>query len=92
MTTRLPGAYCPSCEKLCDAASNLDDDNSVPKPGDYCVCIYCAALLLFNEHLKLVAMTPEEYIDLPDDDRIELARMRKAIIQLLEQTDGERKR
>lgn len=58
MTTRLPGAHCPSCEKLCDAASNLDDDNSVPEPGDYCVCIYCAALLLFNEHLKLVVMTP----------------------------------
>jgi len=66
-TTRIPGALCPSCGELIDAASNRGD--AVPKPSDLSVCVFCGAALVFGDNLKLRAMTAEEFAALPDEVR-----------------------
>jgi hypothetical protein len=53
-TTRLPPRLCPECGTLLDAASAPKSD-ARPSPGDWTVCIHCAAALVFDTELKVQA-------------------------------------
>ena len=46
-------SICPKCFTILSAATNMDDENLRPKPGDVTVCLYCAEVLVFNEDLTL---------------------------------------
>jgi hypothetical protein len=44
---------CPYCAAVLDAAVPSERGKHAPKPGMYCVCFACAALLRFTETLSL---------------------------------------
>lgn len=47
---------CPRCDRVIDAASGP----TRPRKDDVSICIYCGAMLFFNEDLTLREATPEE--------------------------------
>jgi hypothetical protein len=57
-----------------------------PLPGDLSVCAHCMTFLVFNDDLTSRGLTPDEFLELPDDARLELTRALKA---LMEVQDGE---
>ncbi len=69
---------CPGCGAKLNGATSLEDSKA-PNPGDYSVCLYCTAFLVFMEELAMRFMTEEELVELPDEQRIALQRMRRAI-------------
>lgn len=72
--TRLPvGSPCPTCGKSLDAASG--GKGHTPKPDDVTICVYCSALLRFNEALGLDPMTDAEIEALPSDVRHQMQEM-----------------
>jgi hypothetical protein len=50
---------CPNCGKTLDGASGIDYDGR-PSPGDYSVCIGCAAILSFDDDLEPHSMSIED--------------------------------
>ena len=87
MTTIQP-SNCPVCLKQFDAATSPFGD-SAPTPGDLTVCIYCASFLIFEQDLRLRLMTEQEIGELPDEARIQIMRVRRAIKAVSETaTDG----
>jgi hypothetical protein len=48
---------CPVCLKLQDSATCLSDPESRPAPGDYSICISCAAVLRFGPEMDLLEAT-----------------------------------
>lgn len=56
---RVPEARCPACEAPLDAGFTSEEDRR-PVEGDYTVCLYCTAVLRFNENHSLRLATSEE--------------------------------
>ena len=77
-TTLYVEQACPVCQLKLDAATDLSG-NGVPKEGDLTLCVGCASFLVFGPNLQLREMSMLEIAELPDEARIELQRMRKAI-------------
>lgn len=50
---RIVESKCPRCHKEVDSAENFEDETLAPKEDDVTVCIYCQAVLQFNEDLSL---------------------------------------
>ena len=50
---------CPNCGKKLDTATGVGHDRT-PKPRDFSVCLYCKALLVFNEDLSIRPATKAE--------------------------------
>ncbi len=53
---------CHACGGSHDRASGFEHSRQ-PRPGDVTVCMACAAINVFDEHLCLRAPTPEELIE-----------------------------
>lgn len=51
-STRTPTALCPTCGYTVDAASSLAG-NHKPEPGDWSLCLRCAAVNVFDAALRL---------------------------------------
>ncbi len=64
---------CPSCGQLLNAATDADDSDLRPKPGDRSICIHCGALLKYLPNLRLTLLngqeTAEMMRDLNDQER-----------------------
>lgn len=44
---------CPTCSRKIDANANMSGpDDATPEPGDFAVCIFCGAVLIFNDQLE----------------------------------------
>jgi hypothetical protein len=52
MSARLPQSSCPSCGKLCDAATEVGGD-AHPEPGDVSICFYCCGVSRYSATLVL---------------------------------------
>ena len=61
-STRTPVNYCRSCNYRMDAASDATLEGSIPKVGDWSVCIRCGELSVFNDDLTVRAPTQRELI------------------------------
>lgn len=57
---RMPEAVCPECNEKLDAATETIRKGRKPGPGDFSVCAYCAAVLRFDESLRLRTTTIAE--------------------------------
>lgn len=77
-TTLYVEQACPVCHLKLDAATD-PSGNGVPKEGDLTLCIGCASFLVFGPNLQLRQMSMLEVAELPDNVRIEIQRMRRAI-------------
>ena len=49
---------CPTCDKLLDDATSLEDDKK-PRPGDVSFCCYCHEILQFTDDMKLRVADPD---------------------------------
>jgi hypothetical protein len=52
-------ARCPKCKVKLTAASD-PAGGGTPSAGDISVCVYCAAILVFNPELTMRLMSPDE--------------------------------
>lgn len=59
-------ARCPGCYQLLDAATSMAPEHR-PGPGDWTVCVYCAAVLVFDEECRAVTPTRVEIAVCPDE-------------------------
>jgi hypothetical protein len=55
---------CPYCGHLFEAVSDVDGDQTAPRPGDVTVCIECASPLILTEGLQVRVPTPVELLEL----------------------------
>lgn len=73
---------CPKCGIHLDGATESNGQETNPKPGDISVCVYCGTFLMFDEEdkkLSLRRLTDEEFITLPDADRVALQRVKNLL-------------
>ncbi len=70
---------CPVCCNKLDAATAMHEP-AEPTPGDLTVCIYCASFLQFTDDLDVRPLTESQVGELPDYARIDLQRVRRAIL------------
>lgn len=80
-TTRTPETQCPSCQCSIDAATALTEDVT-PSPGDFTVCIQCAAILRFDRELHLKETVYHELKELDTEALEELALIRAVIAKM----------
>ena len=69
--------YCPVCSHKLDAATATDNSGVMPSPNDVTICINCTSYLVYDEDLNLHEMSIELLMEIPDDIRLELHRLRK---------------
>ena len=69
MATKLDVDNCPKCGYLFDSATCMEEAKGdiEPKSGDISLCFNCAAILEFDENLKL-KMCDEKTINELDDE------------------------
>lgn len=73
--TEIPPSPCPSCDVVQTAATGAGVD-AVPSVGDPTVCFGCAAILQFDENLRLKVCTDPGI--LADDYVLGIAAARRA--------------
>lgn len=66
---------CPNCSAKTNAATPMGHQES-PDPGDLCMCYACGAFLQFDETLKLIQLSEEQFAALPQATRLMLENMR----------------
>jgi len=59
-------SYCIDCKKIIDGASCVNEE-SKPSPGDITICLYCGAVMAFNDDLLLRSLTDDEKEFVKDD-------------------------
>ena len=79
-STDIPESRCPFCGYRSETASAPGDKS--PEPGHIAVCISCASVLVFNDDLRLRAMTQAEFADLHPDNRKEILLIQRGIRML----------
>jgi Zn ribbon nucleic-acid-binding protein len=65
----IKGSECPSCKKMLDGASAIDDDCE-PSPGNVTICIYCGHIMAFADDLSFRELNDEEIRAVAGDKRI----------------------
>lgn len=71
---------CPKCGKTLDAACSLHNPEARPTPGDVSICIYCAALLQFDEALAPQILTNEALDAMPGEFIAELLHAQSSLV------------
>ncbi|HEY7233895.1 MAG TPA: hypothetical protein VH539_07080 [Gemmatimonadaceae bacterium] len=62
---------CPACgTKVDDATIVFNDRKALPEPGDFTVCLYCAAVSVFDDQLRLRPPTADERREMAEDQRV----------------------
>jgi hypothetical protein len=79
--SKTPDQQCPFCRHTVNAASMFEPEHEAPGPGDFVLCLNCAAILRFDRDMiarKLDADALQALVDDPEFAR-ELARRRLQI-------------
>lgn len=64
---------CPVCNALLNMATSVTG-NVAPEPGDFSVCVFCAAILRFEEGLKYVEAKTEDLSLLDEESKAVLLK------------------
>jgi hypothetical protein len=86
-STYLPGKTCPKCNEPITGASAVFGEPVDPVSGDLSICAHCLTTLTYNDDLTSRVLTPEEFLDLPDDSRLDLTRALGALIKVQQSGD-----
>lgn len=72
---RMPGNLCPSCGRLADGGTSVNDEPNTrpPQEGDWAICLYCGTLNRYGPDLRLRVTTDDERRSIDNDPRV--ARM-----------------
>lgn len=71
-TTSTPPVIC-RCGAYLSAVTDAEK-GMAPKPGDFSICLGCLQVHRFDESLKLQQVSDDEFLDLPSDVKLEIAR------------------
>lgn len=63
-TTRTPLTICWHCDRPLDAATPIDAGDPVPEPGAVSLCLYCGAVGVFADDMRLRPPTEPELDEL----------------------------
>ena len=83
LDTLLKVDQCPSCKRMLDAVTSAFD-NSVPKPFDITVCLYCHTVLQLGIDMKLRELSRNEMNRLPDEVLHEIVLLQYTMCKLKE--------
>lgn len=61
--------YCPQCGKLINGAISIDSSVAKPRSGDFSICVFCAQMLRFDDNLKLIELTQNEFNKLDNETK-----------------------
>lgn len=79
MTAEIPELRCTVCDASLNRAGNLGEEERIPEPGNFTICLYCSHLLVFKDDLSLRDATEEEMAEAIDTTDIqEVLQMAKA--------------
>ena len=81
LVTRVPEVPCPLCGHLLDSVSDFETA-ARPTEGDLTVCIECAGLLTFTADRTLRVLRDGEFLALPREERLSLARHQRHVRML----------
>lgn len=71
VTTRVSERVCPACRAQLDAATG----GCAPLAGDFSICVYCSAALVFTDDAgALRVATPADIAGAPERLRVQLRR------------------
>jgi hypothetical protein len=81
MKTRVPRSSCPACGSENDAVAKISGRSAaqLPKPGSWCICAHCAAILRLRPDMQYRLATQADLSALPTGDLLQLAVARAAI-------------
>jgi hypothetical protein len=80
MSQHVPVSHCLECGKSLDAATGADHDHKVT-PGSLSLCVYCGALMIFGNDMRLRQITDAERFDIQADRHtMDLLRRASALI------------
>jgi hypothetical protein len=83
MKRRFPVSLCPSCGVRLDVASfvvGTQEQEPLLCCGDLLVCACCAAVLQFDAHLRLTALTDDDWQGLSADEWEVVATLRRELL------------
>lgn len=66
---------CPSCGYTLDGHTNTSGSGG-PGPGDFTICLACAAIMRYDEGMKVYAITLEE---VPEECRSQVEKVIAAV-------------
>jgi len=69
---------CPYCDAEAGAATCLEDESKVPRPGDLGVCVFCGNFSIYTEAMDLRRPTDAEIAGLTPGERAALERLQWA--------------
>lgn len=69
-----PIQKCPQCNRYLDKLRAVDGPYIKPWPGDYKICLYCEAILEFNDKLELIFVRKSTLRKIVGTDRIILRK------------------
>ena len=77
----MPQTKCPKCCAGIDMATTMRYEEA-PKPGDYCICFYCAHISIYGDDMQLIELTRAEVIEVASDDFV--MQMHSQLVKLIE--------
>jgi hypothetical protein len=87
-TTRIPETFCPLCFALLSGTTAMTNDKE-PEPGDFTVCLYCAAVLIFGPRMEL---EKSSLMDIPEHSRLPFAQTVQTVKKIIEDEKAKQKR
>jgi hypothetical protein len=75
-------SQCPVCDAPIDAATSIDGTDITPQVEDVSICLYCTSYLQYDEELIPQEMSIDVLLELPDEVRLQLHRIRKGIKEI----------
>lgn len=84
MTTHeMPSCRCLRCGHKFDLGTIITTEGKErPGPGDFSLCIKCAFVMRFDENLTVRELTFDEYMELPEETRLDIVRAVGAILAI----------
>ena len=79
---RTPEVNCLTCNAKLSGASNTGDVG--PAPGDFSICWYCQAVMVYNDNLTLREPTEQ---DIAEMDTLQVSRMQRMVTRHRNEVD-----
>lgn len=78
---------CPKCGKKLDGATSGDnpDEEIMPQKYDLSICLYCVAVLQYEEDLSLRELSDDELGKLPSEAFAEIMMVKASVVQFKEE-------
>ena len=81
---KTPRVGCPVCLNPLDCATETPGPKGAPEPGDLSLCLFCAALLVYDPDMSLRKITMAEWNALTPQGREYVSRVRNVTRRIIQ--------